>query len=156
MTDSVPGGNLASQLQQHVPEIRDRAVSIGWIAGLLIIICVLWIVVRPAQARNILRTVNRVFIAANDSRRVNVYVPKPSVKHGPLGYQYSLMGSTDQFFVFGAMKDGILVPCGAVISADGKVNEIIPLSAHARQVLENMPDGTMRMYISRIEKGNRK
>ena len=140
-------------MTDSVPEIKDRAIFIGWISGLIIMICVLWIIIRPFQARQTLRAVNKVLIATGDPRRINAHVSRPLGKHGPLGYWYSTVESIDQLFVFGVMTDGILVPCGAVVSANGKVEEIIPLSIHARQVLKDMPDGVVRVYINRIERG---
>jgi hypothetical protein len=134
-----------------VPEIRDRAILAGWIAGLLIAIVLLWVFTRPLQERYLLRTVNRVFVAAGDSRRLSGGMTRPAGKSSMLGYWYSMLNSTDRIFVFGAIQDGILIPCGAVVSANGEVREIIPLSAHAGQVLENMPENVMRIYVRRIE-----
>jgi len=134
-----------------IPEIKDKAIFAGWIAGLLIVIALLWVFVQPLQEHNLLRTVNRVFIAAGDSRRLSARIARPAGKSSLLGYWYSMLGSTERMFVFGAIQDGILIPCGAVVSANGEVTEIIPLSTHARQVLENMPQSIMRIYIQRIE-----
>ena len=139
-----------------VSGIRDKAVFSGWIAGLLIAVCLLWIFTRPLQERYLLRTVNRVFIASGDSRRLGARLAKPSGKSSLLGYWYSMLDSTDRIFVFGAIQDGILVPCGAVVSANGEVREIIPLSVHAGQVLDNIPQSIMRMYARRIEQGGRR
>ena len=134
-----------------VPEIKDKAIFAGWIAGLLIAIALIWTFVQPLQEFNLLRAVNRVFITAGDSRRLSARIVRPAGKSSLLGYWYSMLGSTDRMFVFGAIQDGILIPCGAIVSANGEVTEIIPLSAHARQVLENMPQSIMRIYIRRIE-----
>ena len=136
--------------------IRDRAVFSGWIAGLLIAIALIWILTRPMQERYLLRTVNRALIVSGDSRRLSAQTAKPAGKSSLLGYWYSMRDSTDRMFVFGAIQDGILVPCGAIVAANGEVREIIPLSAHAGQVLENMPQGIMRMYAQRIEQGSRR
>ena len=143
-------------MSSAVPEIKDRAVFAGWIAGLLIAVAMLWILTQPLQARYLLRTVNRVFIAEGDSRRLSAQTARPGGKSSLPGYWYSMLNSTDRMFVFGAIQDGILVPCGAVVSANGEVTEIIPLSAHARQVLGNMPQGIMRMHARRIEQGGRR
>jgi len=130
--------------------LKDKAICLGWIMGLLIIISVLWIATQPAQANYLLRSINNVFIAAGDSRRLVSYTPKTGGKAQLMGYWFS-MNSADRMFVFAGFQDGILVPIGAVVSANGKVSDIVPLSAHAVQVFDAFPASIMRMYINRIE-----
>ena len=62
-----------------------------------------------------------------------------------------MYNSTDKMFVFAVFKDGILVPIGAIISDNGKVNELIPLSAHAVQIMDDLPQSILQIYITRIE-----
>jgi hypothetical protein len=59
--------------------------------------------------------------------------------------------SPDFVFVFTVFQNGILVPLGAVVSANGSVQEILPLSAHAAQTADNLPQSVLQMYIRRIE-----
>jgi hypothetical protein len=134
-----------------VSGIRDRLILAGWIAGLLAATVLLWALTRPLQARCILQAVNRGFVVSGDSRRLNAVIARPAGKSSLLGYWYSMYNSTERMFVFGAIQDGILVPCGAVVSDSGEVTEIIPLSAHAGQVLENMPQSVLGIYAHRIE-----
>jgi hypothetical protein len=77
----------------------------------------------------------------------------PGVSHriSPLGLWYSLVNSDKKIFIFAFMNDGILVPCGAQISGEGRVEEIIPLSVHAKQILNRIPEGVIQAYIRRIE-----
>jgi hypothetical protein len=49
------------------------------------------------------------------------------------------------------MRDGILVLCGAQVSPDGKVVEIVPVSDHAKQVFKDIPEGIIKTYVRRIE-----
>jgi hypothetical protein len=150
--------------------IRDRAILLGWIAGLLIAITLIWIVAKPVHARYLMITVNRVFINSGDNRRLSSFIDRPGEKSagntgasrttqvpwigrgsGLLGYWYTMSNTQDLMFVFAVFQDGILVPCGAIVSADGKVNEIIPLSAHAERVYNKIPQSVLRIYIQRIE-----
>ena len=131
--------------------IRDRAVLFGWTAGLLIIISVIWILCQNLQAGYLLRTVNNVLINNNDSRRLSQYMQVKGGKAGLMGYWYSINSSADLMFIFTVFQDGILSPFGAIVQPDGSVKEIIPLSAHAVQVFDNLSGSTMQMYIKRIE-----
>ena len=132
-------------------DFKDKAILFGWITGLLIIISLIWNFSQPLQTYYLLRTVNNVFINNDDSRRVSAFLPKKSRKAGLLGYWYTMHNSQDQMFVFAVFKDGILVPLGAVVSANMSVREIIPLSAHAVQIFDSLPQSILQIYIRRIE-----
>jgi len=135
----------------NIDNLKDRLISFGWITGLLLLVSLLWILTQPLQVHYLLRTVNSALIAADDSRRVISYAGHNGKKAGPLGYWYSMYVSADKMFVFAVFQDGILIPLGAVVSPAGKVNDIIPLSAHAKQVIDSLPDSVLQMYVTRIE-----
>jgi hypothetical protein len=138
-----PGGDL-------LLELRDRAVFVGWIAGLVVAGALIWSLTQPLRVRLLMRSVNRVLVLREDSRRLLTPLAAPRVEGIP-GSWYSLLNSDSNFFVFPVMRDGILVPCGAQVSGEGKVEEIIPLSAHAGQVSGSLSQGIMQIYIRRIE-----
>jgi len=131
--------------------MKDKAIMLGWIIGLLLLISVLWIVTQPIQSRHLLRTVNNVLANNDDSRRVSAHIQPKAGNTNIFGYWYSLKGSQDKMFVFGAFSDGILIPLGAFVSHDCVVKEIIPLSAHAAQVFDFFPKSVLDIYAARIE-----
>ncbi|MCL2721478.1 MAG: hypothetical protein FWD47_09085 [Treponema sp.] len=141
---------MNNTLQQHV-NIKDKVVLSCWIAGLLLLISVLWIATTPLQANYLLRTINNVFISNNDSRRVAQHIQIKNRKADILGYWYQMNNSADKMFVFAVFQNGILVPLGAIVSSDGNVIEVIPLGAHAVQVFKDLPESILQMYINRIE-----
>jgi len=136
-------------------EFKDKAVLFGWVAGLLLLISLLVIFTVPVQANYLLRNVNSVFLNNNDSRRLAAHIQQKSGKADPFGYWFSMLNSENRMFVFSFFKDGILIPLGAVVSTDGIVEEIIPLSAHAVQAFQALPESIIQMYVKRIE-GERK
>jgi hypothetical protein len=136
---------------KDIQEIRDKAVLLGWIAGLLMLISLIWIFSQPVQAHYLLRSINNVLIYNNDERRVINYIQKKPGKTGLIGYWFSMNNTKENMFVFTVFKDGILVPLGAIVSDAGNVQEIIPLSAHAVQIINNLPQSVLQMYIRRIE-----
>jgi hypothetical protein len=131
--------------------MKDKAILLGWIIGLLLLTSVLWISIQSVHAFHILRSVNGVFMNNDDSRRVSKFLPVKAGKAEALGYWYSMNNSLDKMFVFTVLKDGILVPLGAIVSPDGSVNEIMPLSAHAIQIFDRLPKSILQMYTGRIE-----
>jgi hypothetical protein len=54
-------------------------------------------------------------------------------------------------FVSAIIRDGILVPLGVIVSPEGDVKEMIPLSAHAAQIMYELPNVVQQMYAARIE-----
>ena len=131
--------------------MKDKAVLFAWIAGILLLISVLWIISQSAQTHYLLRAVNNVFINNNDSRRLSVYMQQKPQKTGLFGHWYLMNNSDYKMFVFAIFNNGILIPLGAIISADGAVQEVLPLSAHAVQVFDILPASILQIYISRIE-----
>jgi len=130
--------------------MKDKAILLGWITGLLLLISVLWISIQSVHAFYILRAVNNVFINNDDSRRVSKFLHAKAGKAEALGYWYS-MNSTDKMFVFTVFLDGILIPLGAIVSPNCTVTEILPLSAHAIQIFDKLPKSILRVYTGRIE-----
>jgi hypothetical protein len=130
---------------------KDKLVLLAWIAGLLLFISMIWIFTRSLQTYYLLRSVNNVLVNSEDSRRLSAHLPKKYHKAEPLGYWFSMHNSPDEMFVFTFFHDGINIPLGAIISANDGVREIIPLSAHAAQVFDGLPQSVLQIYISRIE-----
>ena len=130
---------------------KDRAISFGWVLGLLILIALLWILTQPIQANTLLRTVNRVFITAGQPYRIASHLPHTGKNSHFLGFWYSMQNTSDRMFVFAVMQDGILAPLGARVTSNGDVEELIPLSAHAVQIMEKIPQNILQMHIVKIE-----
>ncbi|MDR0457007.1 MAG: hypothetical protein LBH20_10040 [Treponema sp.] len=131
--------------------LKDRMIFAGWITGLLLIASLIWSLSFPFRSECLMRATNRILISMNDSRRVSVPVVHHFAGPVPLGCWYRMYESDSLFFVFVIMREGILVPCGAEISTQGEIVEIIPLGNHARQVMEHIPRGLIQVYARRIE-----
>jgi len=131
--------------------LKEKAILLGWITGVLLLISLLWILTSPLQSRYLLRTINTVLISNNDSRRVQSNFKIKPDKADLLGYWFLMYNSTDKMFVFTVFQDGILIPLGAVISDNGDINDVIPLSAHAAQIFNKLPDSVLKIYTQRIQ-----
>ncbi|MCL2184235.1 MAG: hypothetical protein FWB86_00040 [Treponema sp.] len=139
-----------------ISKLKDKAILLGWIFGLLILISFIWIITQSVQSYYLLRTVNNVLISNNDSRRLSAslnqdLIEKRSGNANLLGYWYTMHNSSDYMFVFTVFQDGIMLPLGAIVAPNGKVSEILPLSAHASYVFDTLPKSILQIYINRIE-----
>jgi hypothetical protein len=139
-----------------INRLKDKAIILGWIVVILSLISLLWALTSSVQKHHLLKAANSVLIEREDTRRLVDYTgPHHHGKTGLLGYWYSMMNSSDNIYVFSVFHDGILIPMGAIISGDGKVSEVIPLSAHAVQVKDSLPESIIRIYTLRIENAYR-
>jgi len=143
---------MKAEPENQKNDLKDKAILLGWIMGLLLLISLLIIFTVPVQTYYLLRNINNVFINNNDTRRLTAHIHQKPGKAEPFGYWFSMLNSEKRMFVFSFFKDGILIPLGAVVSADGAVEEVIPLSAHAVQAFESLPESLIQMYVRRIEK----
>ena len=131
--------------------LKDRAVLCGWIAGLTVLALVLWSLTFNFRSAHLMRSTNKVLASMEDQRVLSTPLPRPAANHIPLGSWYHIAGTNAMFAVFTIMHNGILVPCGAEISANGKVIDVIPLGNLARSVMDRIPKGLIQIYIRHLE-----
>jgi hypothetical protein len=132
-----------------LPKLKEHSLFLGWIAGLVLLGALVWTFSRPLLASCLMYAVNQS--QPKQTLRLLSPLPRLPSKRAPLGICFSLRGSPNTFFVFVSMQDGIMIPCGAEITQDGRVAGIIPIGHHARQVFGMLPPGTISMYTRRIE-----
>jgi hypothetical protein len=132
---------------------REWAVFFGWIAGLVLIGGAAWFFTQPVREKMLMNSVNRILAQEKGARLLSapLAAPRSSGLAVPLGSWYGLENSGDVFFVFALMRDGPLALWGARVSPGGKVEELLPLSGHARQIFADLPQGMLLTYIHRIE-----
>jgi hypothetical protein len=133
--------------------LREWAVFFGWICGLILIGGTAWFLTQPMRDRALMRSVNRVLAQGENPLRLSAPLsapPRPGAP-APLGSWYALENSGDWFFVFTLIRDGPMALCGARLSSAGRVEEIIPLSAHAAELMKDLPQGMLLTYIHRLE-----
>ena len=134
--------------------VRDKIILTCWILGLLFAITLVWILFQPLQTMYLQRTVNSVLVSSGDSRRLES-ADRTMSQAEVMGYWYTIRNSADKVFVFSFFRDGISIPLGVIVSDNGTVNEIIPLSYHAVQVFDTLSPSVLQVYINRIEGLNR-
>jgi hypothetical protein len=135
------------------PLLREWAVFLGWITGIVLIGGAAWFLTQPLRDQLLMDSVNRILIQREDPRRLSapLAVPRSPGFSSPLGRWYFLENSRNLFFVFTLIGDGPLSLCGALVSPEGKVEELLPLSGHAGQTFAALPRSMKQVYIHRIE-----
>jgi hypothetical protein len=132
---------------------KDLGIFAGWIGGILLIGGGLWFFTQSARTGILQERVNQALADAGYSQYLEAAIPREELpkRSIPLGNWYTLRNSKSHALVFSMMADGILFPCVAVVSASGKVDEIIPLNSHSEQILQQLSQGIIQTYIRRIE-----
>jgi hypothetical protein len=144
-------------LRAKKADSRDLMKASGliciWIGGLILAGALLWFLTQNPRNAALLKAVNTVLASRNDGRRLEAPAPFRSIESGKarLGTWFTMAGNRDRALVFSIMNEGIMLPCLAIVSAQGQVTDIIPLNPRGSILLENIPSGLLQMYLSNIQ-----
>jgi hypothetical protein len=138
-----------------IPRLRDGAICIGWIGGLILAGGLCWFLSQPLRSDLLMKAVNRVFIQTGDSRRLTSAIPleelKPEALRMGTWYAMSFSGEGNRAVVFNFIGEGNFFPCVAEINQEGMVEEIIPLNSHGERIFRRLSPGSVQIYKRRIE-----
>ena len=149
---------------KYFSNAKDTIIFFAWIISLLLFAGACWMLTQPVRNHFLVLAVNRVLEQSGDTRRLEAqYVPGISGSFS-IGTWYTMslarqagiydsknFSAGTKAFVFSFIGEGAFFPCAAVVSADGKVEEFIPLSSHGERVLKRISPGILRLYAMRIE-----
>jgi hypothetical protein len=135
--------------------LREWGVIFAWIAGIVLIQALLWIFTGNIRERRCIQVVNRILAEKNDPGRIRRIQSKEdrSALSEAFVHWYEFENGEGRAAVFSVLSGGVPASCLAVISDDGKVTGIIPLSSHSARVLEHMPSGILSIYQRNLESG---
>jgi len=143
------------------PKMKDLAILVGWISGLILIASLTWYFSQPLRDTLLIRAINKVLIQSGDSR---LLTEKLTQKSAGTGAWYAMVNNTTRqnanarffaegtrAFVFVFIGDGYFFPCAAVVAPEGHVEEFIPLNNQGKRIIKQVSPGILRIYSSRIE-----
>jgi hypothetical protein len=138
--------------------IKDSMIFLGWIASLLFIAGICWVLTQPVRNRFLVRAVNRVLEQSNDPRRLSESLPVGTGSSLFMGQSFEMdrgQGERAHAIVFSFVGEGTFFPCVAVISPYGEVQEFIPLTSNGEKIIRRISPGILGIYSRRIERGLR-
>ena len=130
-----------------VPGIRDIMIFMAWIAGIVCIGCLCWILTGPFRAGLLQQAVNKILTETD----VRFRLESPAVVNSRSPGTWYETSEGSLVLVFSIMADGIFMPCAAVVNSMGMVDELIPLTAGSRKMLDRISPGLIRLHIRRIQ-----
>ena len=136
----------------YSPEMRRKILLLSaWIGAVLIIGGSLWFFTNNYRTRLLMETINAI-LRENNGITVEALPGLYNTPASVLGGQwFKVSNSSDNIFVFTILRYGITASYAALIDLDGRVKNIIPLSANARQLNEGLPLPVYDFYVDRIE-----
>jgi hypothetical protein len=135
--------------------LKDWGVMSAWIAGILLLNILLWTLTGSIRENRFIETVNQALAEKNDPRRIARIQDKKDVAalSETFAHWYALENGPGRAAVFSVISGGVPASCLAMVSAEGKVTGIIPLSGHSARVLEAMPPAILGIYKRNLESG---
>ena len=132
-----------------VSGLKDLGVFAGWLVGIFLLGGLLWYGTQQTRINMMIRSVNMVLDALEDPRRLKS--PLSSRSTPEQGSRFSLVGTNGRAVVFSIITEGTFVPFVAMISPEGKVEELVPLTGNPDRVLDRLSPGTLTIHTRRIE-----
>ena len=124
-------------------------IILGWAAGLIILAGLCWYFAQPVKNRYLVNSVNQILEQSGDRRRVSESIPGENSRTSGLGRWYNFSDGT-KVFIFTFIGEGTFFPCAAVMMADGRVEEFIPLGRHSARMLQRVSPEILNIYAQRI------
>jgi hypothetical protein len=132
-------------------KLKDTAILGAWIGGLVLVGALFWILTGPLRDRGLLQAANRSLAAQKESVRLAEPLPRRSSGAESLGRRFTLADSDGSMLIFPLLNGDAALPVGALLDGQGKVDRLIPLGNHGRQVFDRVPQGVLKIYIRKIE-----
>ncbi|MFP3089817.1 hypothetical protein LQZ21_05770 [Treponema sp. TIM-1] len=130
-------------------KFKEPGVLGAWLLGIFLLGGLLWYGTRDARATMMIRSVNRILAAREDPRRLGEPLfPWVTPEQGSW---FSLADAEGRAVVFSIITDGAFVPFAAMVSPEGRVEELVPLTGNSIRMADRLSQETIAVYIRRIE-----
>jgi hypothetical protein len=136
-----------------LPDLRDLGILLGWIAALILAGGLLWVLTQPVRTGLLLRAANRVLAFTQEPYRLESVIPPWGVsgRGSQLGVWYTLVNAEGRGVIFPVIINGSSVSFLAILSPEGSVDSLVPLSGNSVKAFTELSPAVRGMYIRRIE-----
>ena len=141
------------------PRLKDTAILLGWMAGLILLAGLLWFFTQSYRNQSFIRAVNQVLRESGDTRRLLEPMSPGIAGTFGVGAWYSVTGEEGRpgsavpsgAYVFTFIGEGTFFPCAAFVNPEGKIVEFKPLNSHGKRMIKMISKGVLEIYKQRIE-----
>jgi hypothetical protein len=133
--------------------VKQWGFFAAWIGGLVLTGILLWGLTGSLRSQVMATAVNKVL----DSSGIPYRLDKAAGAWGKpgramqLGSWFTLGNNGGRAVVFSLITGPNAAAAMALLSREGKVESLIPLSTSALQLFERLPDETLQLYVRRAE-----
>jgi hypothetical protein len=135
------------------PSVKQWGLFAAWIGGLVLTGILFWGLTGSLRSQIMVSSVNKVLDRSNSPYRLDRAVGalgKPG-RAMQLGSWFTLRNTGGRAVVFPLMTGPNAAAAMALLSPEGKVESLVPLSTSAVQLFERLPAGVIQLYIRRAE-----
>jgi hypothetical protein len=135
------------------PPVKQWGFFAAWIGGLVLIGILLWGLTGSLRSQIIVTSANKVLDRSDIPYRLDKAIGalgKPG-RAMQLGSWFTLRNNGGRAVVFPLMTGPNAAAALALLSREGKVESLIPLSTSAVQLFERLPAGVLQLYVRRAE-----
>ncbi|MDR2305306.1 MAG: hypothetical protein LBE10_12070 [Treponema sp.] len=144
--------------KKSLSPLQDTLILAGWLAGLLVVAGLIWLLSGSFREGILLKRINRLLKTQGYSWVLSSPISSRPAAGGMqvLGSWYRISGPDQDASacVFPLFADGIGVLCLARLNRDAKVEELVALTVHGERVFSRIPEAQKDIYMRRIEKAN--
>lgn len=136
--------------------VKEWGLFAAWIGGLVLTGILLWALTGSLRSQIIITSVNKVLDRSDIPYRLYKTIGalgKPG-RAMQLGSWFTLRDTGGRAVVFPLMAGPNAAAVMALLSPEGKVESLVPLSTNAVQIFECLPAGAVRLYIRRAEEAH--
>jgi hypothetical protein len=123
----------------------------AWAAGIFLLSGLLWLFTQNVREARLINTANKSLESQGYEFRVEKSPAERNGRLALLGYRLVLADTGETCVIFSMFSGGIPASCLAVLSEEGAVREMVPLSRHGQKILGRMPTDILNIYKHRIE-----
>jgi hypothetical protein len=156
-----------------MPAFKDSLLFSLWIGVIFLAAFLCWFLTQPLRADILKNAVNRNLSERTGSDRnpsalgsggasggeaaprLEKFIPPGGLESGTfrMGYWFTIKdGKNSKALVFVLAAEGTFLPCLAIVT-DKKVEAILPLGSHSKELFGRLTPGVLRIYVRRIEGG---
>jgi hypothetical protein len=154
-----------SSRKPGAPAFKDSLLFSLWIGAIFLAAFLCWFLTQSLRADIMKNAVNRNLSERtgsdrtgsdrNPAPRLEKFIPSGELESGVfrMGYWFTIKDrENSKALVFALAIDGTFLPCLAIVT-DKKVEAILPLGTHSKELFGRLTPGVLRIYIRRIEGG---
>jgi hypothetical protein len=136
--------------------VKQWGIFAAWIGGLVLFGILIWGLTGPLRSQVLTMSVNKILDRSGNPYRLDRAIGalgKPG-RAMQLGSWFTLRDTGGRAVVFPLMAGPNAAAVMALLSPEGKVESLVPLSTSAVQLFERLPAEAIQLYIRRAEAAN--